>query len=427
MQTAAIIVFVGLLVFVAHLFEKIFEETKIPDVLLLILLGVLIGPILNIVNVRDFGLIGPIFVTVALVVILFQGGTKLRLKTLAESAGGSVGLTLSSFILASSVVAFITYFVTDFDIVRSLMLGSFVGGVSSAIVIPLVSQLEMKEDSRTILKLESAFSDVLAIVVGLALLDAFLLGQFDFLFVSERIFSSFFFAFLLGGAAGIIWSILLEKVRHIEDSIFTTPAFVFVVYGLVELLGFSGAIAALSFGITLGNVQALKLPLISRYTPLKPVSLSKRESSFFSEVVFLVKTFFFVFMGISIQLENTYMITLGLIFALVMLLVRVFSVRLSIGKKISAFDATLMSTIAPKGLAPAVLASIPLQRGVEGGELIQGIVYSVILFSIVFTSVMVFLVEKTPVYKIYQGIFSGYSGEGEKKQPPAEVPPPQQG
>ena len=88
--------------------------------------------------------------------------------------------------------------------------------------------------------------------------------------------------------------------------------------GLSELLGYSGAIAALSFGITLGNVQALKLPLISKYTPLNPLALSKREKAFFSEVVFIVKTFFFVYMGISINFEN--LALTGLAFLLVILM-----------------------------------------------------------------------------------------------------------
>ena len=400
--------FVGLLVFVAHLFEKLFEETKIPDVLLLIVLGVIIGPVLGVVNIEDFGIIGPVFVTLSLVVILFQGGTKLRLSALSKSAGGTASLTFTSFILSSALSALIAYLVTDWGALRSAMLGAIVGGTSSAIVIPLVRELELNEVSSTILQIESAFSDVLAIIVGLALLDAYTLGEFSLLFITERILSSFLIACLLGMAAGLIWSILLDKVRHIEDSIFTTPAFVFVVFGLVDLLGYSGAIAALSFGITLGNIQALKIPLISRYTPLKPLSLSKRESAFFSELVFIIKTFFFVYMGIAIQFESLRSVLIGLGLAFAMILIRPLAVRIATSKEIPVFDASLMASIAPKGLAAAVLASIPAQMGVPGGDLIQNVTYSVILFSIVLTSIMVFLVEKTFVYKIYQGIFTGY-------------------
>jgi len=58
-------------------------------------------------------------------------------------------------------------------------------------------------------------------------------------------------------------------------------------------------------------------------------------------------------------------------------------------------DLIFMSTIVPKGLAAAVLATIPMQQGIVGGELIKDIVFSVILFSIVFTSVLIPVIEKS--------------------------------
>jgi potassium/hydrogen antiporter len=53
-----------------------------------------------------------------------------------------------------------------------------------------------------------------------------------------------------------------------------------------------------------------------------------------------------------------------------------------------------MSAIVPKGLAAAVLATIPLQRGIVGGEFIMNLTFSIVLFSIVFTSVLVPLVGR---------------------------------
>src|SRR4030042_2054551 len=61
----------------------------------------------------------------------------------------------------------------------------------------------------------------------------------------------------IGFLSGFLWSILLNKFRTIQNSIFTTPAFVFVVFGIAESMGYSGYIAALAFGITLGNIELL--------------------------------------------------------------------------------------------------------------------------------------------------------------------------
>lgn len=65
--------------------------------------------------------------------------------------------------------------------------------------------------------------------------------------------------------------------------------------------------------------------------------------------------------------------------------------------------------MAPKGLAAAVLASLPLQQGVPGGELIQNSTYAVVLFSVILTSLLVFLQDRTPVGRLYRFIFKGFA------------------
>ncbi|MBA7656817.1 hypothetical protein ES703_64744 [subsurface metagenome] len=66
-----------------------------------------------------------------------------------------------------------------------------------------------------------------------------------------------------------------------------------------------------------------------------------------------------------------------------------------------------MSVMVPKGLAAAVLASIPAQEGMAGGEFIRDVTYIVILSSIVATSVMIPLLEKTRLSNVYENIFTG--------------------
>ena len=65
-----------------------------------------------------------------------------------------------------------------------------------------------------------------------------------------------------------------------------------------------------------------------------------------------------------------------------------------------------MSGIVPKGLAAAVLATIPVQRGIAGGETIQNIVFAVILFTILFTSILVPVLEKeNAISRLYKKPF----------------------
>ena len=74
--------------------------------------------------------------------------------------------------------------------------------------------------------------------------------------------------------------------------------------------------------------------------------------------------------------------------------VRVFAVQLSVRRQMPRKDVSLMMVMIPKGLAAVVLAGIPLQEGVAGGDTIRNITYGVLIFSIVFTSLLVFMQKK---------------------------------
>ncbi len=150
METAPIIIFVGLLVFLAHWFSGIFSRTRVPNVLMLIAIGLVLGPVLRIVTPEDFGAVGPVFVTVALVIILFEGGIGLRPDVLQRSLRGTTSLTLANFVVTMVAIGAVTHFATSLDWMRSLMLGAILGGTSSAVVVPLVRHLKLRERSSTI-------------------------------------------------------------------------------------------------------------------------------------------------------------------------------------------------------------------------------------------------------------------------------------
>jgi len=405
MPTALTIVFVGCTIFLSHWFAALFARTKIPDVLWLFIIGLLLGPVCGVVTVEKFGAVGPVFTTITLIFILFESGIDQRLDTLITSLGGTARITTYNFLTTCLVAGGITYFYTDLGVLRSLMLGSIVGGTSSAVVTTLARRFPMSERTSTILVLESAFSDVFTLAVPLTLLTAYKIGTIDVAFVTGQMIAAFILAAMLGVAGAFGWSILLNRMRTLQNTVFTTPAFVFIIYGIVELLNYSGPIAALAFGITLGNIDVLGPPIMRNAISRKPISLNENERAFFSEAVFLLRTFFFVYIGISVRLQDWHWMMLGAGITGVLFLIRIPVVRMSVPRHTSTSDASFMATMIPKGLGAAVLASLPAQQGVEGGEIIQSVVFSIILCSTVFTTVLTFLVDKTFVSRIYGWIF----------------------
>lgn len=402
-QTTFIIVFAGVLVFLAHLFAEFFRSQKIPDVLLLIIIGLVLGPLTGLVDPQFFGGIGSVFTNITLVVILFEGGTNLRFEVLRNVIKGTASLTTVNFIISSILVGLVSLVVFDFDPAMSFMLGAFIGGTASSIVIPMVAQLKMNQESKTILILESAVGNVLSLVVGLTFFEALKLGQINFGLMLGSIMAGFLISSIIGLVGGIVWSFLIDHMRNLQNSIFTTPAFVFIIYGIAELLGFSGAIAALVFGITLANTDMVPQPMVKRYTSVVPKSLNDIERVFFAEVVFLLKTFFFVYIGVSILLTDFFSIAVGAILTLLLFAFRIPIVKMSVKPSIPIEDRVIMSMMVPKGLAAAVLASLPVQAGMPGGVMIQNITYSTVLISIIVNSILIMLNNRYKVVgKIYR-------------------------
>lgn len=410
------LVFLGLMVFLAHLFAGIYRKRMVPDVLLLMVIGLVIGPILALVSPEDLGGFGQVFTTITLVVILFESGTSLALSTLKASWKSTTNLTMIAFFSTVVLLGLIAYFFLGFSINSAIMLGAILGGTSSAVVIPLVQQLRVGEETKTALILESAINDVLCIVLTLACVQAYAQGTINFGITLGSVISSFILAALMGVGGAMIWSRLIRYIRRLQNSIFTTPAFVFVIYGSAELLGFNGAIAALAFGITMANIDTFT-GFVSRKIMGGPGhKLNETEMVFLREMAFLLKTFFFVYIGMSILFEDGKAMLSGLLFTAVVYVLRFFVAKYASPKSANLFDKTVISMMTPKGLAAAVLATIPEMAGIPEGVLIKNITYSVVLFSITITSILIIINDKSNKLQSFYKFFLGR----ETKSKPSE-------
>lgn len=428
MEFSLVIMFVGLLVFVAHLVAALFERTRIPDVLYLMLIGVVIGPVLQVVSPADFGKVGHVFTTIALAVILFEGGLELDLTSMLTSFRGTVIVMIVAYVVTMVVTAILAYALMGFPALTSLYVAAVLAGPAPALVIPLVRQLQLTPRAKTVLMLESAFGEALCVVVALALVETIKLGELQVGKMLGSLLSSFLLAIIIGFGGGFLWSIALNKIRELQHAMFLTPAFVFFLFGISSFLGFSGPITALAFGITIGNADLLQFEALGKYTRLMPIRHNDTERAFFAETVFLLKTFFFVYIGLSLNLGNWWLVLMAAAFTLSLLLARLVSVRFSTDRRTTTVrDARLMATMIPKGTAAAVLGSLLLQMGVAEGEMVQNLIYAVVVLSIIFTALLVFFQEKTPLFRLLNVAFRGYPdsllGKIKEEEITPEIPP----
>jgi NhaP-type Na+/H+ or K+/H+ antiporter len=398
------ILIIGLMLFFSHFLSLQFRRTNIPDVLILMLVGIVIGPVLGITTPEDFGRIGSLIATIALVVILFEGGTTLNLDVLGKSLGTTGLLAMVSFVLTAAIIALIGFFTLGLSPLAAAILGVTLGNTSSPVVIPLVNSLRLSEKPATVLVLESALTDVLSIVGVFALLQIHTQGGVEPGRLAGSVMASLIFAAVIGVIGGIGWLLVLGKVRDFPNTISSTLAYVFIVYGLTEMLGFSGAIAALALGVSLTNFKKFhlyRIPNVDRNI----VPLNETDLAFCSEAVFLLRTYFFVYLGISIHFSDE-----PLAVTAIAMVSMVYAMRLGLTRFVfrdpgySLRDVAYASMMAPKGLAAAVLAALPLEYGVAGGEVIRDATYMVVLVSITLTALLVMIYPSRFAQRVYAGI-----------------------
>jgi len=395
------ILIIGLMLFFAHFLSVQFRVTNIPDVLILMLVGILIGPLLGIVTPADFGKMGSLIATIALVLILFEGGTTLNLDVLGKSLGTTGLLAMASFVLTAGIIAAVGIYTLKLELLPAILLGVSLGNTSSSVVIPMVKSLRMENKPGTVLVLESALTDVLSIVGVFALLQIHTEGGFEPGKLLGGVLASLFFAAVIGVLGGIGWLSVLGKVRGFPNTISSTLAYVFIVYGLTEILHFSGAIAALALGISLTNFQKFKLYRIPNVDK-NIVALNEIDLAFYREAVFLLKTYFFVYLGISIHFSEALLAVTAASMVFMVYAMRLGLTRLVFrDQSYSLRDTALTSMMAPKGLASAVLATLPLEYGVAGGEVIRDATYMVVLFSITLTALLVIIYHNRFVERLY--------------------------
>jgi potassium/hydrogen antiporter len=401
---------VGTLVFLAHLFQFVFQRFRVPDTLWLIGIGLLIGPFTRLVQPEDFGIAGPALTAIALAVILFEAGLELRLHDLKAALGSALVLTLAVYLTSLIAVMLAAKFLVGFPWITAVFLGAVIATPAPPIILPMLRNSSLPRNLQVTVTLESALGEALGLVIALAILR---LGVSEDVTASRLLgglLSSFIVAMVVGLVAGICWAFVLKHVRELKHPMVLTPSLVFIVFGLMDYLEFSGPVAVLAFGLVLGNLESLGKQFHWSSDDVAPARVERMELEFIGELVFLLKTFFFVFLGISMRPADLWSPIAFTIVGL-LLLVRFVMVRFSLRGMISSpANASIVASLIPKGLAAAVMAAAAAAApNFPKASEVDNLIYAVIFFSIATTALLVFLFEKTALHRVFAGWWSRQS------------------
>ena len=390
------IIGLSVLFFGGHALQWFFEKTKIPDLLILIIIGYALGPATGVIDHSQLGKVGELVATLALIVILYEAGLHLSTKDLKESWGPSLLLSLFTFTSIALVVTIITIPIVGFPF--SMLIAFAVGSTSSAIVIPMVKFLSLEQKTKTILSLESAFTDIFAIVLFLVTAEGIKAGQMDPYSIFFNIGPKTFISMGFGALFAFGWASIKKYASHLTKMKFAGESWALLVYGLAGTFDMNGAMAVLVLGFCLANLNLLPGWLTFTFSK-EPVSY--QDMALLKEITFLLKTFFFLYLGLLITINNLILLAVGVIIALSIFVTRYLSIKILFPakKKQPLLDILTLSAMGPRGLACAVLATIPMQLGFQGGDKIQQILFSTIPISIFLTAGFIFFCESDRLRK----------------------------
>ena len=358
--------------------EAFFKKTGIPDILFLMILGIIIGPVLGIIQPEAVLEIVPYFAAVALIIIMFDGGLNLHIGKVLKTAHFAIILVIVGFALSVGIVAGLAHYGLGWEWIDSILLGSIVGGSSSIIVFGLVQKIHISDDAKSMLSFESALTDIFAVIIAFVLFEAALSGEFSLDLLGITIGKAILVGLVLGFGVGIPWMFVISKLKNAQHSYMLTIGMVFLLFFLATSFGESGALTALVFGLMLG-----KKTYFSRLLKVK-FPEDTIDNSLHTQVTFLVRAFFFVFVGLLASFAQLEYVIFGVTAAIAIYIGRIIITKSVLVRGFSKLDKRVTSVMIPRGLAAAVLATFPLSMGLPNAE-----AYPQIIFFVIFTSVLI--------------------------------------
>ena len=361
--------------------EAFFKKTGIPDIAFLMVLGIIIGPILGIVQPAAVIEIVPYFAALALIIIMFDGGYNLHIGNVLKTAHFAIVLVILGFAVSVGIVTGFAHFGLGWEWLDSILLGTIVGGSSSIIVFGLVRKLRISDDAKSMLSFESALTDILSTIVAFVLFEAVLSGNFSIDLLGETIGRAVIVGLILGFGVGIPWMFIISKLSNAQHNYMLTLGVLFLLFFLANSFGESGALTALVFGLMLGNKKYL----------LKKLRIKLPEhtidNSLHTQVTFIVRAFFFVFVGLLASFGQFEYVIFGIVAAIAIYVGRIIITKTALVRGFSKLDKKVTSVMIPRGLAAAVLATIPLTMGLQNGEAYPQIVFFILLTSVIITTI----------------------------------------
>lgn len=365
----------ALLIFVSILASVFTSRFGVPILLVFLVLGMLAGEDgpggIRFDDFQTANLTG----TVALAVILFDGGMRTRAGSFLIGLRPAVSLATVGVVATALVTGIAATWVFSLHWMQGLLIGAIVGSTDAAAVFALLHArgMELKQRVAATLEIESGSNDPMAVFLVLALIELLVAGQLE---ISWSMGLEFVKQMTIGAAAGWLGGrLLVWLINHLslETGLYPLLAVAggVAIYSATSLAGGSGFLAVYLAGLVLGNSMVQDMQNILRMN---------------DGLAWLAQITMFLILGLLVTPSQFVAVALpALGVALVLMLVaRPIAVWLSLAPfRFPWREQVFISWVGLRGAVPIILASFPLLAGIDHGAVYFNIAFIVVLMSLV--------------------------------------------
>ena len=374
MQNSLLLI-LSILVLISYLFEVISPRTKIPSVLLVLLLGIGIKQFLIYLAIPAPVLdhVLPLLGTIGLILIVFEGALELPIdRTNVPMIRKSVLSSLISLILTSASIAFFFKIAFAASLQQGMLYAIALSVISSAIAVP-TARLFSKEQSSFIV-FESSFSDI----IGVLLFNFFLLNEKITVISGLNFILQIFFSLIISILGTAVLVFLLNNLKH-KIRFIPIIAVMLIMYAVAKHFHLSALILVLVMGLFLANAEKFAQQLNRfKLNPQRLLTEVKKLEEIIAELTFVIRVSFFLLFGYTLNIQELFNPNTALLASVVVMAIVFFRALLLWILKLPWFPYLF---IAPRGLITLLLfMSIPLTLVIP--QISKGFITQVVVMSI---------------------------------------------
>lgn len=381
--TAENILLIGsILLFVSIVVGKTGYKFGVPALLLFLLVGMLFGSDglgLQFHNAREAQFIG----MVALSVILFSGGMDTKIADIKPVLAPGILLSTLGVLLTALFTGLFIWWLSGmswtnihFPLLTSLLLAATMSSTDSASVFAILKsqKMNLKNNLRPMLELESGSNDPMAFMLTIALIQLITstgLGM-------GEIAANFLIQFIVGAGAGYALGklaiLMLNKLNIDNQSLYPILllSFVFFTFSITDLLNGNGYLAVYIAGMMVGNAK---------------IMYRKEIYTFMDGLTWLFQIIMFLCLGLLVNPHEMLQVAcvatlIGVFMIVVGRPLSVWLCLLPFGKRINMASRHFVSWVGLRGAVPIIFATYPVVSGVPGADDIFNIVFFITIVSL---------------------------------------------